>query len=469
MDTRVSKIRKSIIPIYKFFVVIFVSTIFVASNASAAMLGWDAPTQNADGTPLLDLSSFRVYFGMVSQSYTGFIDVGLNTEIDMSVFSDTDAFFSVTALDFSGNESIFSNEVFAPVENRNDSDNDGFTDGQDNCPGISNPGQEDTDGDGIGDDCDGGTIGIIPGDPSQRACNDIDGDGTTDLILSKRNAGTYDLTFLYGDGGVEQTTSDKAVVPGNFDASGNSSIALASKSSGNVQFDFESGQETMKSGKRFTLLSGCNVLGNDGITDITILTKKNSISSLNLQDSSTTDLKVGVIAKAMSCSDINNDGQAELLTAGKQALSRKRKRSGAKAKNMLMATDLLTGEVLYSKKIKKNQNALAVADLNSDGFDDFCYTRISKRKKGKGKVFCEMSSGPGKLKLKTSKPIRSISALERVSGNTKSETLVVLTNKDDKLLELDYASKSFNEIDLPDGLSLKGAELIGCESTHKIK
>jgi hypothetical protein len=37
----------------------------------------------------------------------------------------------------------------------NDQDNDGFPDGADNCPDVFNPDQDDTDGDGLGDACDG--------------------------------------------------------------------------------------------------------------------------------------------------------------------------------------------------------------------------------------------------------------------------------------------------------------------------
>ena len=49
-----------------------------------------------------------------------------------------------------------------------DTDGDGVVDGSDNCPGDANPGQEDNDGDGLGNACD-----LCPDDPD----DDIDADG----------------------------------------------------------------------------------------------------------------------------------------------------------------------------------------------------------------------------------------------------------------------------------------------------
>lgn len=79
--------------------------------AADVNLSWDAPTTNEDGTPLTDLSGYKVYYGNLSGEYNNTEDVGNLTTYKVTNLGDGEWYFVVTAYDTSGNESAYSNEV----------------------------------------------------------------------------------------------------------------------------------------------------------------------------------------------------------------------------------------------------------------------------------------------------------------------------------------------------------------------
>ncbi|MEW6417445.1 MAG: DNRLRE domain-containing protein [Nitrospirota bacterium] len=81
-----------------------------------ATLSWDPPTTNADGTPLLDLAGYNVYYGNTSSNYSQIIDVGNITTYTVASLNDGTYYFAVTAYDTSGNESEYSNEVSKTIQ-----------------------------------------------------------------------------------------------------------------------------------------------------------------------------------------------------------------------------------------------------------------------------------------------------------------------------------------------------------------
>ena len=79
--------------------------------ANSLMLSWSAPTTNEDGTPLEDLAGYRLHYGTESGHYTYVVDVGDYTSAEVGDLAPDTWYLAVTAYDFLGNESGFSNEI----------------------------------------------------------------------------------------------------------------------------------------------------------------------------------------------------------------------------------------------------------------------------------------------------------------------------------------------------------------------
>ena len=94
--------------------VLAVCLFITAVNVGAAQvtLSWDPPTTNVDGSPLTDLTGYKVYYGTASRNYPQVTDVKNVTSYSVSNLSDgTTYYFAVSAYDMGGNESSYSNEV----------------------------------------------------------------------------------------------------------------------------------------------------------------------------------------------------------------------------------------------------------------------------------------------------------------------------------------------------------------------
>jgi hypothetical protein len=87
------------------------------SSARALTLSWDAPTQNADGSPLVGLQGYRIYYGATPQ-VPNVIDVnnpGLSTYVVENLTAGT-YYFALTAYNSAGVESSLSSLVSTTVD-----------------------------------------------------------------------------------------------------------------------------------------------------------------------------------------------------------------------------------------------------------------------------------------------------------------------------------------------------------------
>jgi hypothetical protein len=95
------------------------SIVVTESNSqSNVTLSWQAPTENADGSALVDLKGYKVHYGAASNTYSDTIQVanpGLTTYVVQNLNAGK-YYFAVTAYNSTGQESSLSPEVSTQVD-----------------------------------------------------------------------------------------------------------------------------------------------------------------------------------------------------------------------------------------------------------------------------------------------------------------------------------------------------------------
>jgi Fibronectin type III domain len=83
------------------------------ASSSSVTLGWVAPTENSNGTPITDLAGYKIHYGTASQEYTQVVSLAnpsLSRYVVDSLPSGT-YYFAITAYNSQGRESALSGEI----------------------------------------------------------------------------------------------------------------------------------------------------------------------------------------------------------------------------------------------------------------------------------------------------------------------------------------------------------------------
>lgn len=95
----------------KVLIIGVVLLIFLALPALAVTLAWDSPTTNTDGSPLVNLAGYKVYYGITAGNYDGVIDIPVVSTYQVELPFGSN-YVALTAYSTDGNESSYSNEIF---------------------------------------------------------------------------------------------------------------------------------------------------------------------------------------------------------------------------------------------------------------------------------------------------------------------------------------------------------------------
>jgi hypothetical protein len=87
------------------------------TSSSVVTLGWVAPTQNSNGTPITDLAGYKIHYGTSSQDYTQVVSIAnpsLSRYVLDSLASGT-YYFAISSYNSQGTESPLSGEITASL------------------------------------------------------------------------------------------------------------------------------------------------------------------------------------------------------------------------------------------------------------------------------------------------------------------------------------------------------------------
>jgi hypothetical protein len=87
------------------------------TSSSVVTLGWVAPTQNSNGTPITDLAGYKIHYGTASQDYTQVVSI-TNPSLSRYVLDSLPSgtyYFAISSYNSKGLESPLSGEITASL------------------------------------------------------------------------------------------------------------------------------------------------------------------------------------------------------------------------------------------------------------------------------------------------------------------------------------------------------------------
>ncbi|MCC6952887.1 MAG: VCBS repeat-containing protein [Deltaproteobacteria bacterium] len=348
---------------------------------------WDAPTLNADNTPLTDLAGFEIAYGATAGNYASVINVGNVTETTVDLLAGTH-FVVVRAYDLASNRSVYSNEVTVTIAGTpapGDGDGDGIVDASDNCPTEANGDQTDSDADGIGDAC----------EQSTRAAQcDGDDDGFSSIAVVSGGS----ALLIAPDDGDSDVLSRGSSAPhfGNFSSVVNAEsqrealeLALVrADRSGRLSWNGARRGRTANPtfGERGNRTFLCDVDG-DGFADPAVISEgRFRAMRANKRVRNFALGNTGRISDAM-CADVNGDGTDELLVLASQRPPVRRNGKPTRGKHALVYS-VSNGRISSAVAVNRSTSFILASDVSGDLQLDVCTARNAD---GSGVIECSVS------------------------------------------------------------------------------